>query len=143
MSLPTLRSIALSLVTLAAVACGPTPTEPSHFAEFTQTDLRLGTGDEAVAGRDVTVHYTLWLYNATATSNKGPQIETSLGDEPFTFELGIGQVIRGWDTGLVGMRVGGLRRLIIPPSQAYGPARSGQIPPDATLLFEIELLAVE
>ena len=143
MLLPTFRSIALALVMLAAVACGPTPTEPSHYAEFGQTDLRLGTGTEAASGTVVAVHYTLWLYDAIANDNKGPQIETSRGGDPFTFELGSGEVIRGWDAGLVGMRVGGLRRLVIPPSQAYGPTRNGVVPPDATLVFEIELLGVE
>ena len=142
MSLSPIRSITLILVLLAA-ACGPTPTEPSHFAAFSQTDLRLGTGAEATSGNLLTVHYTLWLYSATANSNKGPQLETSAGGDPFTFELGSGTTIRGWDTGLVGMRVGGLRRLVLPPSEAYGPTRNNRVPPDSTLVFEIELLAVE
>ena len=138
-----LRSLAIAACVLGAAACGPTPTEPSHFSEFTQTDLRLGTGTEAATGSRLTVHYTVWLFNAGATNNKGPQLETSVAGEPFSFLLGSGETIAGWDAGLVGMRVGGLRQLVLPPSQAYGRTRNDRVPPDATLLFEIELLAVE
>jgi FKBP-type peptidyl-prolyl cis-trans isomerase len=127
----------------AATACGPAPTSPSHYAPFSQTDLVVGTGDEAVDGRLLTVDYTLWLYDATATDNKGVQLETSVGVEPLLFMLGNASVIRGWDQGVPGMRAGGVRRLVIPPSLGYGPTRNDIVPPNSTLIFEIELLMVE
>lgn len=135
------------IIALVAAACGggddSTPTSPSPNVPYSQTDLRVGTGAEAVAGRRVTLHYTGWLYDANAAENKGRRFETSVGGAPFQpFTLGTGFVIRGWDQGLVGMRVGGLRRLVIPPALAYGPSGQGQIPPNATLIFEIELLEV-
>ena len=135
-------SVAVCVVVGAALAgCGSSPTEPSS-APFSQTDVRAGTGADAVAGKAVTVHYTGWLYDASKTDNKGVQFETSVGGTPFSFTLGLGQVISGWDRGVAGMKVGGVRRLVIPPSLAYGSVRNGPIPPDATLIFEIELLEV-
>jgi FKBP-type peptidyl-prolyl cis-trans isomerase FkpA len=113
---------------------------------YTQTDLRVGTGTEATASRRVTVNYTGWLYAANAPENKGQQFDSSLspGRTPFAFTIGAGEVIRGWDQGVVGMRVGGQRRLVIPPALAYGStgAGNGAIPPNATLVFDIELLSV-
>jgi len=103
----------------------------------------VGTGADAVTGKSLTVNYTGWLYNTNRTDNKGAIFDTSVGADPFTFLLGVGGVIQGWDQGLTGMRVGGVRRLVIPPSLAYGAARNGVIPPNATLLFEVELLEVE
>jgi FKBP-type peptidyl-prolyl cis-trans isomerase FkpA len=142
-----LRSVSklASVVVLSAVIAGCTesPTSPSNFAAFSQTDLRVGTGGDAVNGRILTVHYTGWFYNDTATDKKGPQFETSAGGTPFSFTLGAGEVIAGWDRGAAGMRVGGMRRLIIPPSLAYGAVRNGPIPPNATLVFELELLDVQ
>jgi FKBP-type peptidyl-prolyl cis-trans isomerase FkpA len=126
-----------------AIACDDAPTAPTHFAEFSQLDLSVGTGAEAASGRVLTVHYTGWLYNQEEEDNKGAQFDSSREGEPFRFQLGAGQVISGWDRGLTGMRVGGIRRLVIPPSLAYGDTRNGQIPPNATLVFDIELLAVE
>jgi FKBP-type peptidyl-prolyl cis-trans isomerase FkpA len=136
------RFAALCAFTLAA-ACGDSPTAPVNNAPYNQTDLFLGTGADAVVGRTVTVNYTGWFYDADATGNKGVQFDSSAGRGPFAFTLGAGQVIQGWEQGITGMKVGGLRRLIIPPSLGYGPARFGPIPPNATLLFEIELLAVQ
>lgn len=138
----TLRTIAALTLSVVFAACGEAPTTPSQYAPFSQTDIRLGTGTEAAATNTLTVNYTLWLYDATATANKGVQIESSVGGTPFTFVLGSGSVIEGWDRGLVGMRVGGVRRLVVPPSLAYGPNRKGIIPENATLLFDIELLDV-
>ena len=90
------------------------------------------------------MHYTGWLYDPGRTEAKGSQFETSVGRTPFAFTLGAGAVIRGWDQGVAGMRVGGLRRLILPPELAYGGAGSPPvIPPNATLVFEIELLDVQ
>jgi FKBP-type peptidyl-prolyl cis-trans isomerase FkpA len=124
------------------IACGESPTSPSHFAAFAQTDLREGTGAEAATNNRLMVHYTLWLYDETAAGNKGLQVESSIGQMPFSFVLGSAEVIEGWNRGLAGMRVGGLRRLVVPPSLGYGDTRNGPIPPNATLLFEIELLDI-
>jgi len=89
------------------------------------------------------VNYSGWLYDATKPDFKGLLFDTSTGVGPFTFTLGGGQVIAGWDQGLVGMKVGGLRQLIIPPELAYGTARNGAIPPNAALIFEVELTDVQ
>jgi FKBP-type peptidyl-prolyl cis-trans isomerase FkpA len=133
---------AILAATMFASACDDGPTGPSNFAPYSQTDLRVGTGADAVAGRLLTVTYTGWFYSGSATDKKGPVFDTSRGLPPFTFVLGAGGVIEGWDRGTAGMRVGGLRRLIIPPSLAYGSIRNFSIPPNATLVFEIELLDV-
>lgn len=127
---------------VATAACGEIPTSPTANVGFAQTDLRVGTGGEAVSGGSVTVHYTGWLYNPDRPDQKGAQFDSSAGSTPFTFTLGAGEVIGGWDQGLVGMRAGGLRRLVIPPSLGYGSSRNGPIPPNATLLFEVELVSV-
>jgi FKBP-type peptidyl-prolyl cis-trans isomerase FkpA len=105
--------------------------------------VRVGNGTEATSGTSVTVNYTGWLYDAAKLDGKGLQFETSIGAAPFTFTLGVGQVIAGWDQGVAGMKIGGLRRLVIPPSLAYGAVRYGPIPPDATLVFDIELVDVQ
>ena len=101
-------------------------------------DVVQGTGDEAKAGQRVTVHYTGWLTN-------GQKFDSSRDrNDPFQFALGRHQVIAGWDTGVQGMRVGGQRRLIIPPDLGYGPqGAGGVIPPNATLIFDVELLKVQ
>ena len=138
----TLAVIAIALCGALASGCNDSPTVPSNFAPFSQTDLRVGTGGDAVAGRVLTVQYTGWFFNDSRTDDKGPVFDSSAGGEPFVFTLGIGAVIEGWDRGLAGMRVGGLRRLVIPPSLAYGAFRQNSIPPNATLLFEIELIEV-
>ena len=134
------------IVALVAASCGggddSPPASPSANVPYSQTDLRVGTGTEATAGRRVTVHYTGWLYSANAPENKGQQFDSSVGAAPFAFTLGTGQVIRGWDQGVVGMRVGGQRRLVIPPALGYGATGSGPIPPNATLIFDVELLNV-
>lgn len=128
-------------VSLAA-ACDDSPTSPSSPPPFSQTDIRAGTGDEATSGKVLTVNYTGWLYDESRPEQKGAQFDTSVGREAFSFTLGIGQVIAGWDQGVPGMKVGGMRRLIIPPSLGYGNFRNGPIPPNATLVFEIELVGV-
>jgi FKBP-type peptidyl-prolyl cis-trans isomerase len=110
------------------------------------TDLVKGIGDEALPGMVIIVHYTGWLYDAAAPDHRGRQFDSSRErGQPLSFPLGGGRVIRGWEQGIPGMKVGGKRRLVIPPSLAYGSrgAGNGVIPPDATLLFEVELLAVE
>ena len=131
------------LLTLAVGCSGDSVTSPSGSAPFSRTDLRVGTGADAVSGRVITVHYTGWLYHQSQPDQKGLQFETSVGGTPFSLVLGAGQVIPGWDQGLVGMKAGGLRRLVLPPSLAYGSVRNGSIPPNATLVFEVELVAVQ
>jgi FKBP-type peptidyl-prolyl cis-trans isomerase FkpA len=137
-------SIVFSLValSLAAAGCSSSPATPSSAA-FSQTDLKVGTGTAAASGSAVTVNYTGWFYDASATDKKGMQFDSSTGKDPLAFTLGTGSVIQGWDQGLVGMKVGGVRRLIVPPSLAYGSTRYSSIPPNATLVFDIELVSVQ
>ena len=109
-------------------------------------DTTVGTGAEAVKGKVVVVHYTGWLYDPGLPDKKGKKFDSSVDKKsPFSFPLGGGRVIRGWDEGVAGMHVGGKRTLIIPPDMAYGSrgAGGGVIPPDATLMFDVELLAVK
>ncbi len=134
-------TLVLVLLSVLAAACGSSTTS-SNTVPFTIIDLVPGTGAEATNGASLTVNYTGWLYDPSKPDNKGLQFETSVGGTPYMFTLGSGMVIAGWDAGVVGMKVGGTRRLIIPPSMAYGPARQGIVPPNATLVFEIELLDV-
>jgi FKBP-type peptidyl-prolyl cis-trans isomerase FkpA len=116
---------------------------PTTDVPFTQTDLRAGTGTEATAGKTVTVNYTGWLYDASKPEQKGTQFDTSIGRGSFSFALGAGQVISGWDQGVVGMKVGGQRRLVIPPSLGYGSRANGPIPANSTLIFDVDLLNVQ
>jgi FKBP-type peptidyl-prolyl cis-trans isomerase len=107
------------------------------MSELIIEDLNVGTGDEAVAGKTVIVHYTGWLTNGSKFDSSKDR------NDPFDFRLGAGQVIRGWDQGVAGMKVGGKRKLTIPPELGYGSrGAGGVIPPNATLVFEVELLAV-
>ena len=108
------------------------------------TDTTIGTGAEATAGQHISVHYTGWLFDPEAPGQKGRKFDSSRDrGDPFQFTLGVGQVIAGWDQGFAGMKVGGHRTLIIPPEQGYGArGAGGVIPPNATLLFEVELLGV-
>jgi FKBP-type peptidyl-prolyl cis-trans isomerase len=116
----------------------------AKITQLQKTDMTVGTGVEAVAGKIAVVHYTGWLYDPSAADKKGRKFDSSLDrHSPFSFPIGGGKVIRGWDEGVVGMRVGGRRTLIIPPDMAYGGrGAGGVIPPDATLVFEVELLDV-
>ena len=108
-------------------------------------DLEVGTGAEAQPGQSVTVHYTGWLYDPSKADGKGAKFDSSVErHEPFVFFLGGGQVIQGWDEGFAGMKVGGKRTLIIPPDMGYGAyGAGGVIPPNATLIFDVELLAIK
>jgi FKBP-type peptidyl-prolyl cis-trans isomerase FkpA len=113
--------------------------------ELKKTDSKQGAGAEAVAGRPVRVHYTGWLYDPAAPGGKGAKFDSSLDRKvPFEFVLGAGRVIKGWDQGVQGMRVGGQRTLVIPASLGYGErGAGGVIPPNATLIFDVELLEVK
>ena len=104
-----------------------------------------GDGATAQAGQTVVVHYTGWLYDPDSPDNKGTKFDSSLDrGQPFSFPLGGGRVIRGWDEGFAGMQVGGKRLLVIPPDMAYGDrGAGGVIPPNATLIFEVELLSLQ
>ena len=108
------------------------------------TDTVLGEGAEALIGHTVTVHYTGWLFDKNAENSKGTKFDSSRDrDEPFDFPLGMGRVIQGWDAGVQGMKVGGQRTLVIPPEMGYGRrGAGGVIPPNATLVFDVELLGV-
>jgi FKBP-type peptidyl-prolyl cis-trans isomerase FkpA len=133
--------VLLVIFLLAAAACGGSSTSPTSGAPYSQTDLVVGTGTQAAAGNRVTVAYTGWLYDSSRPDGKGTQFDSL---PSYAFTLGVGQVIKGWDQGVVGMRVGGQRRLVIPPDLAYGSAgSSGVIPPNATLVFDIALISVQ
>ena len=136
----------LLLTLLTTISCGgaEAPLASPPPAAFVHTDLVQGDGPAARRGARLTVHYTGWLYDASRPDNKGKQFDSSIGSEPFTFRLGAGDVIRGWDQGFDGMRVGGKRRLIIPPDLGYGSIGTpgGAIPGNAGLVFEMELVDV-
>ena len=144
--------LAISAV-LALGACqreAPAPPAPAGSApaitELQKTDLVKGTGEGISQGQTAVVHYTGWLYDPSAPEQKGREFDSSLRrGEPFEFTVGTGGVIRGWEEGVQGMQPGGHRRLVIPPALAYGErgAGGGVIPPDAALVFEIELLAIK
>ena len=134
-------------------ACGGSDSSPSTTGEtglssittLQVTDVKVGTGADATNGKTVTVHYTGWLYNESAPDKHGSKFDSSRDrNQPFSFPLGGGQVIRGWDQGVAGMKVGGQRTLVIPPSLGYGSTGAGGvIPPNATLVFDVELLNVQ
>jgi FKBP-type peptidyl-prolyl cis-trans isomerase len=134
-----------AFVALTAAACDKNPSSPSNAVNvaFSTADLRVGTGTEATNGRKMVVNYWGWLYSTTAAEHKGSLFDTSAGRGSFTFTLGAGQVITGWDRGVLGMKVGGLRRLTIPPDMAYGSSAVGSIPANSTLVFEVELVDVQ
>jgi FKBP-type peptidyl-prolyl cis-trans isomerase len=121
----------------ASAQATPTPAASSS-AGLVSTDEVVGTGAEATAGSTVSVSYTGTLDNGTVFDSTAKD-----GGTPFSFQLGAGQVIKGWDTGVVGMKVGGTRKLVIPPSLAYGDQATGSIPPNSTLTFVIQLLSVK
>lgn len=131
----------LIALTVFASSCSSDPTSPSDQT-LTVTDVRAGTGALAVNGDLLAVHYIGWLYDPDRADGKGGVFDTSRGGTPFVFTLGAREVIDGWDQGMVGMRVGGVRRLLLPPSLAYGSSRAGPIPPYSSLIFEIELMGI-
>lgn len=120
-------------------------TTETNITELHKIDTQVGTGREAEPGFNVKVHYTGWLFDAAAKDNKGKKFDSSLDrGQPFEFGLGQGQVIQGWDEGFAGMKVGGKRTLIIPSEMGYGArGAGGAIPPNANLIFDVELLDVK
>ena len=165
----TVRSLALVLSALAVLGCSsrdkPAETAPAAAPAATEaaaaptdapastgtdtmalqkTDLAPGNGVEIKSGQTALVHYTGWLYDAAAPENKGKKFDSSVDrNEPFEFPVGAGMVIKGWDEGVVGMKVGGKRRLVIPPEMGYGArGAGGVIPPGATLVFDVELVEI-
>jgi len=116
----------------------------ANVTELKKIDTKQGTGAEAVAGKTVIVHYTGWLYDPAAPDGHGAKFDSSLDrKEPFSFPLGAGKVIKGWDEGVAGMKTGGKRTLVIPPQMGYGArGAGGVIPPNATLVFDVELIEV-
>jgi FKBP-type peptidyl-prolyl cis-trans isomerase FkpA len=134
--------VTCAVLALGLAACAESPTGPSSGAPYSQVDLRLGTGADALTGKNVVVNYTGWLYDPSKTDGKGLQFDSSVGQTPLNFTLGTGSVIEGFDRGVTGMKVGGARRVIIPPSLGYGPSRNNSIPPYATLVFEVELVEI-
>ncbi len=148
-----LTLIAAMVATLALSACGgggssnstppPATTVPDAPA-LVKTDIVIGTGGEAVVGKGAAVHYTGYLYSPTAANNKGTQFDSSVGKSPLVVTLGSGGVIAGFDQGIQGMKVGGKRTVQIPSSLGYGARGSGSaIPPNAGLVFDIELVQVQ
>jgi len=130
------RSVLAVVLILFAAACSSRETSLPMKIE----DRRVGTGAEAVDRAKVTVHYTGWLYR---DGTKGKRFDSSRGSAPFSFVLGAGEVITGWDEGVRGMRVGGLRELTVPPDKGYGAQGAPpDIPPNSILFFEVELLHV-
>jgi len=154
----TLGAALLGLAVLAspawsqAPAAGTAPTDPARNSkldanpkDLQKLDAKQGTGAEAVSGRTVSVHYTGWLYDPAAPQGKGRKFDSSRDrGQPFDFPLGAGRVIKGWDDGVAGMKVGGQRTLVIPASLGYGErGAGGVIPPNAVLIFDVELLGVK
>ena len=115
------------------------------MTEFTKIDNQLGEGREAEKGLTITVHYSGWIYDENEDDKKGNKFDSSKDrNEPFTFVLGVGQVIKGWDDGFAGMKIGGTRTIIIPSEMGYGSRGAGSvIPPNADLIFDVELLGIQ
>ena len=138
-------AVVFSLLVACHKAPAPAPQATAHAAALQSRDLKPGDGPAIAAGQTAVVNYTGWLFEAAAPDNKGKKFDSSLDSgSPFSFTLGSGQVIAGWDQGVAGMKVGGQRRLIIPSDLGYGDAGAGgDIPPGATLVFDVELMAIK
>jgi FKBP-type peptidyl-prolyl cis-trans isomerase len=137
---------ALLAAAVLLAGCSPNTQQESTVstAQLKITELKPGTGPAIKAGQTAVVHYTGWLYVEDAPDHKGKKFDSSLDrNDPFSFPVGGGQVIQGWDQGVAGMQVGGKRQLVIPADLGYGSrGAGGVIPPNATLLFDVELLSI-
>ncbi|MFL6657671.1 MAG: FKBP-type peptidyl-prolyl cis-trans isomerase [Massilia sp.] len=132
----TIAGIFLSFA-MAGAQAAPTP------LSLKKIDTTVGTGSQAVTGSTVTLHYTGWLLAPKQKEQHGPQFDSSRAGKPFTFKLGTGAVIKGWDEGIRGMRAGGKRTLIVPADMAFGKKGMGSVPPTANLIFDIDLISVK
>jgi FKBP-type peptidyl-prolyl cis-trans isomerase FkpA len=141
--IPVLGVLVLVLLPVVSAGCGDSPSTPSGYAPYSQIDLVFGDGASAETGKTLTLNYNGWLYDADAPDKKGVQFASSITSGQITYVAGSGEVIAGWEKGVIGMREGGTRRLTIPPSLGYGANRYSIIPPNATLVFELELVKVE
>jgi len=152
----TLNAVMVAACLMSLTACQAEPNDATkttkdtavmttNITELVKNDTLVGEGREAEIGFNVTVHYTGWLYDENAEDKKGEKFDSSVDrGQPFKFDLGAGQVIQGWDQGFAGMKIGGKRTLIIPPEMGYGArGAGGVIPPNATLVFDVELLDVK
>jgi FKBP-type peptidyl-prolyl cis-trans isomerase len=139
-----MRPTVILIVVCMLGACAGDNMGHSNITTLIKQDVKVGAGAEATPGRRVQVHYTGWLYDEGRPDHKGRKFDSSRDrNDPFTFRLAGGEVIPGWDEGVAGMRVGGQRTLTIPPDLGYGSqGAGGVIPPNATLVFDVELLAV-
>ncbi|MEO6103374.1 MAG: FKBP-type peptidyl-prolyl cis-trans isomerase [Pseudoxanthomonas sp.] len=137
--------LTMFLLPLLGACANSAPPPDGSVVELQRVDEKTGTGAVATSGSEVTVHYTGWLYSEHAKDKHGLKFDSSVDrGEPFTFLLGTGQVIRGWDDGVAGMKVGGKRTLLIPSDYGYGrDGAGGVIPPNASLVFDVELLDVK
>ena len=137
--------LSLFLVLPVQVSVASQEAATADSSQLQKIDTKVGNGEEAVIGKTVNVHYAGWVYDENAPDKKGKKFDSSYDrKEHFSFLLGAGRVIKGWDKGVLGMKVGGQRTLIIPPSMAYGERGAGNvIPPNATLLFEVELMGLK
>jgi FKBP-type peptidyl-prolyl cis-trans isomerase FkpA len=143
---PLLAAALLIAVSSLTLGCSKeTALNDTVATELVKTDVKTGAGPAIATGQTAVVHYTGWLYSETAKDHKGPKFDSSRDrNDPFSFHVGGGEVIGGWDQGVVGMQVGGQRQLVIPPSLGYGArGAGGVIPANATLLFDIELLKIQ
>ena len=138
-------AIAAVVALMATTACGGSPTVPDGFdvPSLQTTDLLIGTGAEATVGRTVAVHYAGFIYNPSATANKGALFDSSAGRAPLSFTMGTAQVVPGFDQGIRGMKVGGKRNIVIPSALAYGSGGNPPIPPNSAIIFDVELVSVQ
>jgi FKBP-type peptidyl-prolyl cis-trans isomerase FkpA len=140
-------AVAASASAQTDVKPAPTAAKPGDQAMnngLRTHEVKVGTGAIAAEGHIVVVHYTGWLYDEKAADRHGSKFDSSVDrNQPFSFPLGAGRVIKGWDQGVAGMKVGGKRTLTIPPDLGYGAAGKGPIPPNSTLIFDVELLEVK
>ena len=145
MAVPLAQAANAVPATPAPAAAVMLPATPGPVADkLIITDTKVGSGKEAMVGAEVEVNYTGWLYRPLAKDFHGKQFDSSIGRAPFAFRLGAGMVIKGWDKGVAGMKVGGKRTLIIPSDMAYGARGAGaDIAPNSTLIFDVELLEVK